>query len=118
MDRVREGRRLPKCTHTHRGATVQFSVKLCFSTSFYLGQNSFLVYIIFRTPTQSLWSHLPPTHRAWTCLLSSMSLTQPTWNFRRGTPVSCLPLEIRGHPIILPTQSTWHFHGGASSYIL
>ena len=41
-----------------------------------------LVYIIFRTPAQSPWSHLPLTHHAWTRLLFSIPLMQPTWHFR------------------------------------
>ena len=44
---------------------------------------SFPVYIIFRLPMQSSWSHFPPTHCTWTRLLSSMTTTQLTWHFHR-----------------------------------
>ena len=53
------------------------SLPFCF---FLPGQNSFLVYIIFWAPMQSLWSHV----HMWTRLLSSMLPMQPMWHFRSG----------------------------------
>ena len=37
--------------------------------------------IIFSTPMQFSWLYLPHTRRALTCLLCSISRTQPTWHF-------------------------------------
>ena len=45
---------------------------------------SYLVYIIFRTPTQSSSSHLLPTRCMWTHLLSSMLSAQFKRYFRWG----------------------------------
>ena len=57
--RVRGSRRWLKCTH--RGTTVRFFCEISLPFSFVLlGLISFQVYIIFRTPTQSLWSYVPP----------------------------------------------------------
>ena len=47
------------------------------------GSKSSQVYMIFETPTQSLWSRLPPMRCTWTRLLSSTSPTQLMWYFRR-----------------------------------
>ena len=93
MGRVRESWRWLKCTHT--GTTVWFlcetSLPFCFVL---LGSKSSLVYIIFWTPTQSLWSHLPhpPTHWMQTCLLSTMSPTQLTWLLCWGN--TCIPFTL------------------------
>ena len=52
MGRVRTSQRWLKCTH--RGAMVWF---FCFV---WVVSKSFLVYIIFWTPMESLWSHTSP----------------------------------------------------------
>ena len=49
-------------------------------------------FIISWTPTQSTWSHLPPTHCVWTRLLSIMPCTKLTRHFSRGSSVQ-LTLE-------------------------
>ena len=58
-----------KCSQT--GITAVSLWKFCFCASFCLDWNSFLIYIIFWTPTQSLWTHL----------LSSMPPMQSMWYF-------------------------------------
>ena len=83
MDRVRESRVWLKCTH--RGMRECFFWENSLSAAFCLGQNYFLVYIIFRTSMQFFWSHLPPPRRGWTRLLSIMPPMQSTRHFRWGT---------------------------------
>ena len=53
---------------------------------------SSLVYIIFRTPTQSLQSH-PSSRCTWTRLLFSMPPTQLTRHFRRGN--TCILFNLK-----------------------
>ena len=117
IGRVRASQRWLECASTGGGRS--FSMKPPnHSASFCWGRISFLVYIIFRTPTKSLWSHHPPKYRAWTGLLSSMPTTQPTWHFLWGTPTSCLTQEISRYPVIPPTQPTWHFRWGIVLFTL
>ena len=104
----------------HTGVTVLFSVNfLCFSASFCPGRNSFLVYKMFRTPTQSLWPLIPTTHHALTHLVSNIPATQSKWHFHLVTPAFCLPSEISELPVILPTKKkqTLNISAGASPFL-
>ena len=73
-----------KCIH--KEATIRFvcetSLPFCFVLPWL---KSSLVYIIFRTPTRSLWSHHPLTRCTRTRLSSSMRRTELTRHFRWGT---------------------------------
>ena len=72
-------------THTHTGASVRFFCETFLLFCFVLPGSTFsLVYRIFRTPTQSSLSNVPPTRCTWTRLLSSMPHMQLTRHFRWG----------------------------------
>ena len=115
MGRVRVSQRWPK--DTHRRAVVRFFVMkvLCLSASFYLGQNSHLVFIIFRTSTQSTWSHHPPRRHA-SCL--ACHLRNLRGNSAEETPASCLPKEISRHAVVPPPQPIRHPCWGIVLFIL
>ena len=70
------------------------------------GLKSSLVYIIFQTPMQSLWSHLLPMHCTWTHLLSSMPPMLLTRHFHWGNTCVLLILGNRciSRYTMLPTQ--------------
>ena len=73
---------------------VQFfcetSLPICFLVP---GSKFFPGLYNFRTPTQSSWSHLPPTCHAWTYLLSSMPPMQSTWHFHWGN--TCILFTLK-----------------------
>ena len=58
--------------HTDRSDSARSFCETSLPFSFVLpGSKSFLGYIIFRTPTQSSWSHIPPMRCTWGRLQSS-----------------------------------------------
>ena len=113
MGRVQESQRWLKCTHTrahmHWRATVRFFCETSLPFCFVLPElKSSLVYM-FRTPTQSLWSHIPRTHCMWTRLLSSMLLTQLIRAFHRGNTCVLFTLGNRWTSGCLSTFSVQLF---------
>ena len=126
MSTVKEGRRWPGCIHI--GVTVRVFCETSLPFCFVLpGLKSSLVYIIFRTPMQSSWSHTPPPV-LWTWIrpLTSMPPTQLTRHFHWGNAsilftlinrsASCcfFLLPAPDFTIMPPTQFTWHFRKGIS----
>ena len=94
------------------------------------GSKSSLVYIIFQTPIQSLWSHLLCTCCIWTYLLSIMLPMQLTWHFCWGnscimftlrkkcvycyatqTTLEAILYETGADPIMPSMQLRWHVKG-------
>ena len=106
-------------THIHTRATVRFSCETSLSFWFVLPESKyFLVYVIFRTPTHSLCSYVPPTRCTWIRLLSSMPPTQLMRHFLRRILASCLFYETGAHPVMPPRQLTWHFRWGVDLFTL
>ena len=105
--------------HTNWGDDAVFSLKIYLPFYFVLlWSKSFQGYNIFLTPTESLWSYVPPMYYLWTCLLSSMQPMELTRHFCRRLPAFCL-LQVTGvYPVMSHTQLTWQFHCGIVLLIL
>ena len=87
---------------THRGVTSCSSSVGLLRPLFC--SKSFLVYIIFRMPTKSSWSHLPPTYRTWTRLLFWVPPTQIIRHFCWRHTCDRFALETAAYTVTLPTQ--------------
>ena len=105
---MRESWRQPSCTYT--GLIVLFFCETSLPFCFVLpGSKSFLVHLIFRRPSQSLWSQLLPTRCTWICLpLSCHHAISPISAEEQHT--SCLLYKTGALPVMPPTQVMWHFH--------
>ena len=99
-----------KCTHTW--VTVLFFCEtiLIFMLRSIESKSS-LVYIIFRTPTQSSWSHLPLTRCTWICLLFSMPPMQLMSYFRWSIVLFTLGNRCTSYPVMPAVQLMWHVKG-------
>ena len=68
--------------HTHRGDGVLILWNICAFLFVHFGSITFLIDIISRVPTQSLWSNLPPMGCTWTRLLYFLPPTRRICPFR------------------------------------